>query len=249
MLLTAATTFIGSALTALVLWKMNKNKTDQLKKKIDEVVAERDKRIAFQELDDTVDEYKRKIGALESDLSNLKTEMQEQQRSFDIELKNVQSESGNEINSVHEANKSRLNTIVKQQRDMHDQLNELSDLIVAFERWHESLDQLIDHNELMHKSNTELTGIVKQIVILALNAAIEAARAGEYGRGFAVVADEVRHLAMRSQELSDVYRDHLKKNDLITTATFQDIQASSKMILTRFNVVSKSVESVLADIA
>jgi methyl-accepting chemotaxis protein len=66
--------------------------------------------------------------------------------------------------------------------------------------------------------------------MLALNAAIEAARAGEAGRGFAVVADGVRDLANTSMQLSNEYKKNLSKNDLITTTTFQDIQASGNMI-------------------
>ena len=57
------------------------------------------------------------------------------------------------------------------------------------------------------------------------------ARAGETGRTFAVVADEVRALATRSESLSHDYGDSLAKNDLTTTATFQEIQADGKMIV------------------
>jgi methyl-accepting chemotaxis protein len=44
------------------------------------------------------------------------------------------------------------------------------------------------------------------------------------------VADEVRTLAERSEKLSRNYGDSLHKNDLTTTATFQQIQAEGKMI-------------------
>ena len=47
---------------------------------------------------------------------------------------------------------------------------------MTFERWHESLNQLMEHNAEMHGQNQEFFNIVKQIVILALNAAIETAR-------------------------------------------------------------------------
>jgi methyl-accepting chemotaxis protein len=104
------------------------------------------------------------------------------------------------------------------------------------------------HNAEMHKQNQEFFNIVKQIVILALNAAIEAARAGEHGRGFAVVADEVRNLAMRSQELSQSYKENLNKNDFLTTATFQDIQAGGKMILTDVSSTSEIVKSMLTSL-
>ena len=125
-------------------------------------------------------------------------------------------------------------------------LAELTNLLVTFERWHESLTQLMEHNAEMHHQNQEFFNIVKQIVILALNAAIEAARAGEHGKGFAVVADEVRSLAMRSQELSESYKENLNKNDFLTTTTFQDIQAGGKMILTDVSATNEIVKDLIS---
>jgi len=101
---------------------------------------------------------------------------------------------------------------------------------ITFEHWHEEMDSLMAQNREMHRQNDEFCAIVKHIVILSLNAAIEAARAGESGRGFGVVADEVRKLAFRSEALAKDYGNSLYKNDLTTTATFQEIQADGKMI-------------------
>ena len=100
----------------------------------------------------------------------------------------------------------------------------------TFERWHEQMISLMAQNHDMHNKNQELSSIVSHVLIVSLNASIEAARAGAAGRGFSIVAGEVRALATRSQELSKSYRDSLNRNDLITAATFQDIQAGGKMI-------------------
>ncbi|MDQ7982111.1 methyl-accepting chemotaxis protein [Paraburkholderia sp. SARCC-3016] len=106
----------------------------------------------------------------------------------------------------------------------------LKGLAGTFERWHEQMISLMTQNQDMHAKNQELSSIVRHVVIVSLNASIEAARAGQAGRGFAVVASEVRALAARSEELSKSYRDSLHRNDLTTTATFQDIQAGGKMV-------------------
>jgi methyl-accepting chemotaxis protein len=119
---------------------------------------------------------------------------------------------------------------LEQAKRIATEASRLKSLAATFERWHEQMISLMKQNEDMHAKNQELSSIVKHVVIVSLNASIEAARAGPAGRGFAVVASEVRALAARSEELSKSYRDSLDRNDLTTTATFQDIQAGGKMI-------------------
>ena len=111
------------------------------------------------------------------------------------------------------------------------EIGQLLGVVKTFERWHAEMNTLLAHNREMHSKSEEFSAIVEQVVIVALNASIEAARAGEHGRGFAVVANEIRTLAARAEKLSKDYRANLYKNDLITTTTFQDLQAGGKMIV------------------
>ena len=117
-------------------------------------------------------------------------------------------------------------------------------ILSTFERWNQEMTALVSHNRLMRQQNDELAGIVTQIILLALNATIEAAHAGDAGRGFAVVADSVKTLAKRSANVSESYEKNLHKNDMITTSTFQDIQATGKMLIA--NV--RTLEAIVAGI-
>jgi hypothetical protein len=121
-------------------------------------------------------------------------------------------------------------------------------IVETIVRWHDEMQVILVNNQEVKRQNLKFEGVVRQIGLLALNASIEAARAGEAGRGFAVVAESVRKLASQSQELAGEFRDILAKNDLLTTTTFQDLQASGNMIRTALfglNAVSDKCRKTL----
>ncbi|GLS27290.1 hypothetical protein GCM10007877_30090 [Marinibactrum halimedae] len=219
-----------------------------------------------QELNDLSSNYNSCSTELESTKASVtlqKQELQQQQSAFEEERVKFDQTLINKDQHLA-AEQERLSSLKEQlendfaaqkqafRRELDSVKSLLADLTLlseAFERWHSGLDKLMSHNQHMHTQNSEFFKIVNQIVILALNAAIEAARAGEEGRGFAVVADEVRNLALRSQKLSESYKDNLNKNDLITSATFQDIQAGGKLIMTEVHATSDVVDKLLQQVS
>jgi len=111
-------------------------------------------------------------------------------------------------------------------------IDSLSGMVATLTRWHDEMQGILHNNRELKRQNETFSSINKSVVMLALNASIEAARAGEYGRGFSVVADGVRDLALTSTQLAQEYKENLNRNDLVTTTTFQDMQASGNMIRT-----------------
>lgn len=229
-----------------------------------------------QENSELIQQLKRSSVAQLQELDALKAEAMVKQSTFEQELdeKDAQLEIFKEQIAQLKAEKDELlndsyqaqqhhnaefealkKAILSRRGEFKDKVNGLSNEIAEmtkfadiFERWHEDMNSLMIQNTAMHEQNDRFSGIVRTIVILSVNAAIEAARAGENGRGFAVVAHEIRHLANVSEELARDYSKNLYKNDLITTATFQDIQAGGKMItsaLIGIHVTSKNLKNSL----
>jgi hypothetical protein len=160
----------------------------------------------------------------------------------------LQQKHGMELSKLKQQGKVEKQYLLEKIDHLANEINQVTGFAEVFERWHADMNSLMTQNTEMHLQNAKLSMIVQDIVILSFNAAIEAARAGESGRGFAVVATEVRKLATDSEELSKDYGKNLHKNDWITTATFQDIQAGGKMItsaLVGINVACKNLVTIL----
>ena len=172
-----------------------------------------------------------------------------QLESMRVDIQQLTKERAAELNELHVASGAFKSGAQQRVEKLAVEAAQLKNIAVTFEHWHEDMNALMQQNREMHKQNKELSAIVRHVDILALNAAIEAARAGESGRGFAVVADEVRNLAARSQYLSDDFSKSLHKNDLTTTATFQDIQASGKMITAAVFGLESMINQLKAQLA
>lgn len=236
---------LGVAFGAFPILVLRKRNIEELKIKeanLTESLATKVDKSLVNSLQQQLDEQVRALEACTLE-SNDKIAKINQQWEEDQQV--VASELTQKIEQLNNRKIEQNTSVMEDLNTVKAQLAELSEIMMTFERWHESLTELMKHNKAMSEQNDQFSNIVKQIVILALNAAIEAARAGESGRGFAVVADEVRALALRSQELSTSYRENLYKNDILTTTTFQDIQASGKMIITELSTTTAQVNNCI----
>ncbi len=236
---------IGAAIAYQLSQHRSKKNEALLQQDLEQLRQQLSNMVSREEHEARQNELSSQTATLSQQLSEAEARLIDHQGQIDGEKQSIIEEYEQKIGTLQNEHQETTQFLNEKLHKVESDLAELTDLLVTFERWHESLNQLMEHNAEMHHQNQEFFNIVKQIVILALNAAIEAARAGEHGRGFAVVADEVRNLAMRSQELSESYKENLNKNDFLTTATFQDIQAGGKMILTDVSATSEIVKEMI----
>ena len=184
-------------------------------------------------LTDTLSAVQNRLAHAEADACTLRSQKQALVESIEcLKVDASQSSAAHlaEVDALRLANSVLKQEALECVEKLAAEASQLRNVAITFEHWHDDMNALMTQNREMHKQNEVFGAIVKHIVILSLNAAIEAARAGDSGRGFAVVADEVRYLAFRSEALSKDYSNSLYKNDLTTTAAFQEIQADGKLI-------------------
>jgi methyl-accepting chemotaxis protein len=188
------------------------------------------------------------ISALEVDLEGLRQQFSEVKHHLESEYSALQQDHSQALQHVMGQAQSMQSSAGDNSGRLALAISELLGVSKTFERWHADMKILLTHNQGMHSKNDDFARIVQQMIIVTLNASIEAARAGEMGRGFAVVAEEMRSLASRAEALSKEYRRSLYENDLITTATFQDMQAGGKMIIgavTGLDLINRKTLSAL----
>lgn len=176
-------------------------------------------------------ELRRCIAELQSHHDSERERVAQDQAAWQAQMDQLQRDHQHALQHLMGRAEDTKGRTLKSCESLEEAIQQLHGLIKTFERWHAEMNTLLVHNREMHSKNDEFSAIVSQVIIVALNATIEAAHAGEQGKGFAVVAHEVRALANRAENLSKDYRSNLYKNDLITTTTFQDLQAGGKMIV------------------
>ena len=154
------------------------------------------------------------------------------------------------VRSEHAAQLAQLRSALTfEHGNLKNDLESLMGLVRMVERWHDEMQLILANNRVLKEQNEKFASIVKSVVMLALNASIEAARAGEAGRGFAVVADGVRDLAHTSTTLAKEFKQNLDRNDLVTTTTFQDLQASGNLIRTAVFGLNATADRMLSTTA
>lgn len=207
---------------------------------LQKIIKEREHRIAELSERITDEELEARLSDLRAESESLRYRLAQQATLHEAALADAREKAQTECEDrllqaklEHEQQQVAMRALLAAEHEaLQRDIEALLGIVKTVERWHDEMQAILGNNRELKEQNAEFARIVKNVVMLALNAAIEAARAGEHGRGFAVVADGVRDLALTSTKLAQDYKNNLDKNDLITTTTFQDMQASGNMVRT-----------------
>ncbi len=194
------------------------------------------------------------LSLLESETDDLRTKLAEKSTAHEQMLATVAEQFSAERDALlvqtrqdHVSKITNLHdALVSGHTLLKDDVESLLGIVQILDRWHDEMQTIYLNNCDLKAQNEEFARLVKSLVILAINGSIEAARSGEHGRGFSVVANEMRDLARASEKLAHNYKQNLHKNDLITTTTFQDLQASGNMIRTVVFGLKSTTNNVLS---
>lgn len=155
---------------------------------------------------------------------------------------NEDSDEGAASNAVKWAD------LLRRTENLAQGVADIKTVAIAFERWHEDMILMTAQSRGLNVMGKDFARIAGEMIMVSINAAIEAARVGEIARGFVVVATEVKTQAREVQALSGEMSKTLYKGELLTTATFQDIQAAGKMMMAAISGLELMVKELHSEL-
>ncbi|WP_299439035.1 methyl-accepting chemotaxis protein [uncultured Rhodospira sp.] len=230
---------VGGMATALVTFKENAEKVDQLAREQEETrqKSEAERRQQTLSMADTLERdvqsivtevRKAALGMREIAEAMAQTADETNQKSTTVAASSL--EASHSVEAVSEAadRLATANQAINQR--VEDSADVAQKAVDQARKTDQTVQGLSAASEKIGDVVALINTIASQTNLLALNATIEAARAGDAGKGFAVVASEVKSLAGQTARATDEIGAEIDNIKSVTSQAVAEIQSISQII-------------------
>jgi methyl-accepting chemotaxis protein len=202
---------IGAMARAVVIFKENMIRADELAAKEAEALGTRERRAKLMEeltsgfdleVSDTLKMVKTASTGLHATATAMTATAEESKRQVTVAAAATEQTSAN-VQTVAVSAEELSSSISEISRQVAQSATIAEQAVAEAARTNETVQSLADSAERIGEVAKLIREIASQTNLLALNATIESARAGEAGRGFAVVASEVKSLASQTEKATE----------------------------------------------
>ncbi|SDU23711.1 methyl-accepting chemotaxis protein [Stappia sp. ES.058] len=240
---------IGAMATAVVVFKENMIKAEELAANEMEAAKARDERARH--IEQLTQSFDANISELLDVVASASTEMQSTAHS----MSGIASDTNHRATSVASAAEqasANVQTVASATEELSSSIQEISRqvtqssaiasrAVTEAQRTDGQVQGLASSAQKIGEVVNLISAIAQQTNLLALNATIEAARAGEAGKGFAVVASEVKALATQTAQATEDISQQIASIQVETAEAVSAIQM--------FGVTVGEVNDIAAGIA
>ncbi|KJS39395.1 MAG: hypothetical protein VR70_08135 [Rhodospirillaceae bacterium BRH_c57] len=245
---------IGAMAQAVLVFKENMIKADQLQQAAEKEQASREARA--RRIESLNNEFDKAVGGVLSTVSSAADELQTTAQS----MASIAEETNTQATTVAAASEqasTNVQTVSAAAEELSSSINEIARQVShSSEISRSASERAAQTQKVVHGlANTAtkigevvdlITDIADQTNLLALNATIEAARAGDAGKGFAVVANEVKSLAGQTGRATE---DISRQVASVQTETAAAVTAIEEIVaaINEVNDVASTIASAVEE--